>query len=250
MKAIKGHVLVKIDTKQKEKYALTSDITIHIEKNFNFNLREDKASFGFVIDSENVISGSMGLFHHLSTKESYAVPYLELFLTEKEILDGYRVFCIPHDMHFAYHNGNEWMPCENFLLTERVFEAYKGHMENIANRIIEKRIYVKKCHPSFINTLPLIKKEGAEFMEFTKKSLEGKCCIALPNNDYEIIFHMEDNREYRLIRTREREIVGVDDVITDKINKNELLLGLNEKDCKYLKDKNGYKPKRVKNIIG
>jgi len=105
MKALKGNVIIKINTKQKWKYALTEDIELYIEKGFDFNKRQDMPSRAEVIDGEGLPAGAEILIHHNATGDSYEVPYIHEFLTEEEIEEDYKIYSIPMDMCFAYFHG-------------------------------------------------------------------------------------------------------------------------------------------------
>ena len=122
VKSINGKILIKMNIKQKEKFALTRDINIEIQKGFNFNLREDRASFGYILDGNKMTKGAACLVHHLSIEPTYEVPYIHYFLDDADIKAGFKVYNIPVDMCFCYREGYaDWQPCENFLITQRIF---------------------------------------------------------------------------------------------------------------------------------
>ena len=214
---LKGNVLIKMNVKQKETYALTKDANIHIERNYNFNLREDRASFGYVIFGYHVPAGAMGLFHHLAIEDSYLIPCPEMFLTSEEIKEGFKVFRISEDMMFCYNTGDGWIPCKNFLITERIFKPYDGKMAGVPNEQVKNRMYVVK---------------GNDEWDGEVSDLSGKVVVSLVNCDYQIIFHMEDHKEYNLIRTRHREIIGIDEGMTKDVQNGKYLIGLTENNCK------------------
>lgn len=212
--ATKGNVLIRIDVTQKEKYSLTKAITIHIEKGFNFNLREDKSSMGYVIDGEGLPQGASILIHHNSTNATYEVPDKK-FLTDEERKEGYKVFSIPHDTVYCFSvDGKKWQPCKDFLITLRIFKEYKGRLTGIESELVKDRLYIVQGE---IEDAP---------------PLEGRVCIVTPNSAYEIIFHTPQNREERVIRTRAREILAIDEILTQQVNKGKYLIGLNASTAK------------------
>lgn len=217
-KAKSGSILIKIDSKQKERYSFGNGTTIHIEKGFDFNLRQDKASMAEIIDGENVPSGVECLVHHNAQEPTYEV-FNENILTQQEKLDGYKILSIPDDMCFCYFENGEWVPCKNFLITKRIFKPYKGALVGIEPELIKNRMYVVK---------------GFDEWDGEKTDLSGKVLVTLVNADYQIIFHTKENREESVIRTRSREILAIDEGVTKKVKEGELLVGLNHSESKPL----------------
>jgi len=220
-KPLKGNVLIKMNVKQKEKYQLTKDVVLDISRGYEFNLRLDRASYGYVISSYSVPNGARGLFHHLSSEPSYEIGRPEEFLTLEEIKEGFKVFSIPEDMQFCYDAGEGWKPCKNFLITERIFKPYKGKMAGVPHEQVKNRMYVVK---------------GNDEWDGEVSDLSGKVVVSLVNCDYQIIFHMEDHKEYNLIRTRHREIIGIDEGMTKDVQNGKYLIGLTENNCKLWKN--------------
>lgn len=225
VKSINGKILIKMNIKQKEKFALTEDINIAIEKGYNFNLREDRASFGYILDGNKMTKGSACLVHHLSIEPTYEVPFLQYFLSDEDIKKGFKVYNIPVDMCFCYREGHsEWQPCENFLITQRIFKKtaeVKGGLILPDNINLPERVKGKMYVVKGFDT-----ESGVD--------LSGLVCITTENCDYQIIWHEEDNKEYSLIRTRNREIMAIDYDTTNLVNENKLYLGLTDRDCKTL----------------
>ncbi len=216
-KAIGKNILLKIQTKNKEIYNLTEDAQIEISKGFNFNRREDYPSYGVVIDAQKIPAGAEVLVHHNSTEEAYRVPDYN-FLTEQEKLDGWKVFTIDRDMVFVYRtDGKDWLPCEDFLITKRLFTPYKGKIAGVGNQRVKNRLFVVR---------------GNDVWDEKETDLTGKVMVVTENSDYEIIFHNHEHREERLIRTRHRELQAIDEGLTKKLKKGLVYLGLNETDCK------------------
>jgi hypothetical protein len=215
-KAKSGNVLIKMDTKQKERYSFDNGTTIHIEKGFDFNLRQDKASMAEVIDAENIPSGVECLIHHNSQEPSYEV-FNQDILTQKEKLDGFKILSIPEDMCFCYYENGEWEPCKNFLITKRIFKPYNGPLVGIEPELIKNRMYVVK---------------GLDGWDEEKVDLSGKVLVTLVNCDYQIIWNDKNNREQTLIRTRHREILAIDNQITEMVNQGVLNVGVSPAESK------------------
>ena len=217
MKHLKDKVIVKIGTKQKETLDWVGGTTLKIEKGHDFNLRQDLASMGFMISSDYIPQGSRVLLHHLSSQISYEVADEDI-LTDEERKEGYKIFSIPEDNVFCFRleGETEWQPAKNYLITLRMYQPYLGALVGIDPIRINGRLWVLK---------------GGDLFEEEFTDLSGTCCIVTDHSDYEIIFHDTDNKEYRILRTRNREISAIDHYLTEKVNKGEILLGLNENDC-------------------
>jgi hypothetical protein len=209
LKKIMNNVLVKMDTKQKEKYDLGNGKVLYWERGYEFNRRLDYPSRAIVIDGEGLPAGSEILVHHNAIEPSYQV-FSEDFLTEEEKKEGYKMFSLPKDMCFCYKKDVEWLPCDEFLITLRVFKPYTGRLFGLPHEQVKNRMY---C---------------------VKGEWEGQALVTLVNCDYEIVFHNTENREERLIRTRHREVLATDEGLLEKIKSGELLVGRSPKDAKKL----------------
>lgn len=212
-RAIGNNVLIKIQMSNKEKYGLTEDIQIEIQRGYEFNRRLDYPSFGIIINAKNIPSGAYCLVHHNSTEATYEVPNGNIMLTESEIADGYKVFSIDKDMCFCYSFDNKnWLPCDDYLLTLRIFEEYKGVIHGVGNQQLMRRLYVVS---------------GVDTYDGEETDLRGKVCVVTDNSDYEIIWHNDKMKQQSIIRTRHRELLGIDEGMTDLVNKDKLLIGIN-----------------------
>jgi len=208
-KALFGSILIKVNTTNKEKYNLTKDIQIKIERGYDFNQRIDRPALVEVIDGGGIPAGSMGLVNYLSFEKTYEVNSNGL-LTKEELKEGYKIYSIPEDMCFAYFHNDEWLPCKDLYLTLRVYKPYKGMMIGIEPEVLKDRLY---C---------------------LKGQYAGKVMIVTLHSDYEIIWHNDENREERLIRTMDREIMAIDDGMTKDLKKGKYLIGYSVNDCKVL----------------
>lgn len=218
MIALKNKALIKINTLQKETYALTNDVNIHIQRGYNFNLREDRGGLGWVINGEGLPEGARILVNYLALEPTYHVPNYG-YLSEKEVTEGYKIINIPMDMAFCYKVKNEWIPCENYLITQRIYKPYKGILAGVGNLLVKNRMFVIS---------------GFDEYDGEKNDLSGQVAVTLDNADYEVTFHDLDNKAYSLIRTRWREIEALDGGMTKDLLNGKYLIGSSPTDCKTL----------------
>lgn len=219
MKAIRGRILVRMDTLQKTRYTMGNGATLQIERGYNFNRREDYPSLATLIDGDGIPLGAEVLLHHNVSEKTYAVEG-EQVLTDEEKRAGIMILSVPEDMCFCYREaGGEWQPYKNFLLTERIFKKYDGWLVGIELEQVKNRMYV-------VNG----------FVEYDgeKCDLSGLVVVSTENCDYEIIF-FKNGTEGRLIRTREREILGIDHGLLQEINEGKYLVGVNKSCCRKIK---------------
>lgn len=220
MKAIGRNVLIKIQVSNKEKYNLAEGVDINIVRGFEFNRRIDYPSYGVIIDAKNIPAGAECLVHHNSTESNYIVPHGNDYLTPEEIADGFKVFSIDVDMCFIYRvDEGEWQPCEEYLITSRLFKKYEGKMVGIEPEVVKNRMLVLN---------------GVDKFDGEETDLSGLVVCTLVNCDYEIIYHNKKHKEERIIRTRHREIEAIDYGLTEAVKKGKYLVGLSPTDCKAL----------------
>lgn len=198
MKPTEGKVVIKIDLKQKEKYRFSNGQAIYISRGHNYNLREDNPNVAEVIDAAKIPAKSLCLIHHNATQDSYKI------FEEKE-----DVFSIPEDMVFLYFENGEWKPNENFVISNRIFKPYNGFLIGIDHELVKNRMYIEKG------------------------LYEGNVVITSPYCDYEIVFFI-DGVEQHIIRTRVRELFGLDKELSDAVKKGEYLVGINSKEAKII----------------
>lgn len=233
MKALKGNTIIKMNTKQKELYALTDEINIVIEKGYNFNLREDRSSLGYVINGDQLDEGVEVLCHYLALEPSYLIEN-DTILTESERKEGFKIFSIPNDMVFCYKFEQEWHPNKGFLITKRIFKTYNGNLVGIEPELVKHRMYIEK---------------GSIEWDGDSEDVSGKVAITTDNCDYQISWHTKTHKEESIIRTRDREVMAIDDDATKKVKKGIYLIGLTPHDCKTLKEKQNGNTKKHEVII-
>lgn len=205
LKAVERNYLVRMIMDNKEKYKLTDDIEIEIQRGYEFNRRLDACSFAIIIDGEGLPTGAEALVHHNAGTPSFQVPNLKN--------EGQDVYSIPTDFLFCYREeGKDWMPAKDFLITKRIFKKYEGALFGIEPEQVSQRLYIEKgVYPNY--------------------EVEGKVCVVTKHSDYEIIFH-DNGKEKSLVRTRTRELIAIDKNLTDEVKNGNLLIGNNLKDVK------------------
>lgn len=197
MQHTKGNVVIKIDLTQKEKYRFLNGTEIIIPRGFDYNLRLDNPNVAEVLSAENIPTGSLVLIHHNACQDSYKAFELD------------NIFSIPLDMVFLYFHENKWIPNKNFVISGRIFQPYKGLLLGIENELVKNRMYIYAGEHA------------------------GNVCVTTKNCDYEIVFFI-NGRENRVIRTRVREILGIDEELTAKVKNGEYNVGINSQSSKPL----------------
>jgi len=217
-KAPKGRVIVKVDLEYKNSHKFEDGTEIYIGRDFNnLNRRETMPVNAIVIDAEHIPSGAEVLIHHNACHDTYKIFDYE-DMVEGEVSNDIQYFSIKESDCFLWRKDTtEWQPCTVFDTALRVFKPYIGTLENIPSTKIKDTLFV------------------------TSGNLKGKCVSTPKSCDYEIVFNDLDGKEHRIIRfrpfgdeenQREPEAICLLNDLTEKINNGELLVGLNESDCK------------------
>jgi hypothetical protein len=213
LKHTHGRVIISVDMESKNSHTFQNGQKIFIGRQFNnFNRRETHPVNAFVIDAENIPAGSEILIHPNSTQDSY-----KIFNFDDELSDV-RYYSIPEQECYLWKDGENWMPLKGYATGLRVFVPYKGIIDGIPNDLIKNVLYI------------------------TSGEFKGKVVQTLKSCDYEIIFMGAKGVEERVIRCRHfedewnerEEIVGVDEYLTEQVNKGELLIGISEDKSKTL----------------
>jgi hypothetical protein len=76
--------------------------------------------------------------------------------------------------------------------------------------------------------------KGTDEYDGKKSILDGKVVMVTKNSDYEIIFHNDENREERMMKTWLREIMAIDENLTKQVKNGKILVGLGENYAKKL----------------
>tara|TARA_R110000868_G_scaffold180622_2_gene421249 strand:+ start:6549 stop:7376 length:828 start_codon:yes stop_codon:yes gene_type:complete len=222
LKHTKGRVIVVADKEQKNYTSFSDGTTIRLERDYNnLDRKYTQQCLGKVIDAESIPKGSLVLFHHNALHDTYKV-FNHSLLDGQEITSGVSIYSIPENQCYLYKEteNSEWMPCTVFATALRVFEPYKGMLEGVLPTKIKDSLYVLT---------------GTYKGQVVKTQ---KAC------DAEIIFRNEKGTDSNIIRfrplgdiesDREPEAICLMNELTERVDKNELLIGISDKDCKTLK---------------
>lgn len=198
IKATKGNVVILVDMMQKFRHQLTPDIELYIERGYDFNRRVDYPSFGICIDGENIPEGANVLFHHNATEIAY-----EIFSHNIKLEKGVKLFSIPVDMVFMYRDATRtWVPCKNFVISLRLFKPCSSLLlKHEPPEQIKNRMYI------------------------VRGEHEGNVAITTAYCDY-CIEYVENGVPGKIIRTRTREIIGLDDDMNEQLKRGKILIGI------------------------
>ena len=214
LKHTHGRVIISVDMEGKNSHTFQNGQKIYIGRQFdNFNRRETHPVNAFVVSADGVPAGAEILIHPNATQDSY-----KIFNFDDELSDV-RYFSVPENECYLWRDGENWMPLKGFATGLRVFIPYKGVIEGIPNEQIKNVLYI------------------------TSGEFKGKVVHTLKSCDYEIIFIGTKGVEERIIRCRHfedecnerEEIVCMDQHLTDRVNKAELLIGISENKSQTLK---------------
>lgn len=211
LKAPSRNVLIKIQLDNKEIYIFDNGNQLVISKGFDFNRRKDSPSFAKVVDGDNIPKGAVCLIHHNASHDSFKV----FGVKDDEGKTINNLFSVAEDMVYMYkEEGKDWMPYKDFLITYRIFKPYLGILTGIEPEQVKQRLYIRKGNiPNY--------------------EVDGKVLFVTPFSDYECIFH-ENGKETSVIRTRSREVLGIDLDLTRRVLKGEYLIGNNLQTAKIL----------------
>jgi hypothetical protein len=210
LKWVQGKVIISVDLESKNSHTFSDGTKIRIERQWNnLNKRETHPVNATVISGEGIKSGSQILIHPNMTHNTYRVFDFAPLSGEIEGNDT-KYYSIPSEQCYAWLDGDTWRPLKGFDFGLRVFMPYEGKLSGIEPSLVSDVLYV------------------------TTGEFSGKIVHTLKACDYEIIFQDTNGQEGRLIRFRHfpdeenerEEIIAIDDYLTDKLNKGELLVGL------------------------
>lgn len=234
IKHVKGRVIVKADIEGKNWHTFADGTKIRVERQYdNLDRKHTEQVLGEVISAENIPAGAMVLFHHNCIHPVNQI-YNHSKLSGDEIASGVRIFSFLENECFLWKMPGEenWKPNIGFAICEYVFEPYKGELLGIAPKKIKNVLYIAS--------------EG---------NYNGKICRCLNATGLPIIFLNEKGVEETIIRLRtfneendREEVIAIDNILTSRLNKGELYIGTNERDCKPLNNKNDKQVNRRKKV--
>ena len=221
MKFIKNKVIIKVDVEQKNNHTFSDGTTIRLERDFNnLDNKYTKQVLGEVLASEYVPTGAMVLFHHNAIHDINTIFDCDL-LTAEEKANGFKILSLNDSECFLWKLKGEsftWNTFKNFCTALRVFKPYDGILEGIEPKVIKNVLYL------------------------TSGEYKGKVAHVVKAADYQITFRNETGKDQEIIRIRhfedeenEREEINcIDNNLTKRVKKGELLIGITPIDCKQL----------------
>lgn len=223
MKSVESRIIVKMWMEEKNHHTFSNGEIIRLERQYNnFNKRETEPVQAEVISAEFIPKGSIVLLHHNSGHDVNRI-FDHSVLSGDEIASDIVYYSVPiSDVFLWKEEGSDWMPCEGFAIAERVFEPYKGVIQNIPHKKLKDTLYIK----------------SGEYTGLVVRTL--KAC------DYEIIFRdPTTGQERKIIRCRpngnekegrEPEVIAIDNGATEKVKRGELFIGISESDAKTINE--------------
>lgn len=217
LETMPNRIICSVDMEYKNKHLLGYGLEIKLSRNVDeFDKRITQPVNGMVIDAENIPKGAEVLLNHNATHDLH-----KLFgyhgISGVAIADNIQYFSIPTQDVYAWRIGNgKWQPLYPYELALRVFKPYEGSITGIKPTLIPNKLYI------------------------TTGNLKGKVAVTRHHSDYEIIFQNEHGKEERLIRVRHfgetedfrEQIMGIDNIFTEKIINGKLHVGYNQFDAK------------------
>ena len=203
LKAPKDRIIISLDLDYKNWVKLNNS-KIRLERDYdNMNRRYVAPTNAFVIDAENIPTGTEIIVNHNSDHDVNRI-----FSVDEDIdVKGIHYYSIPKiDAYIWKDKNNQWQPCEGYALGERVYEPYKGCIIGIADKELEDYIYItSEC------------------------DIKGKVAKTMKNSLYEMVFNDENAQEHRIIRIRHNqereEVLYIDNEMTKKVKRGELRVG-------------------------
>ena len=222
MKHTQGRIIIKADKDGKNWHTFSDGKKIRLERDYdNLDKKYTSQVLGEVISGDGVPRGAMILFHHNAMH-----PVNQVFnhaqLNGEEIASGIDIFSISETECYLWKMpGKEtWNPIKGFATALNVYEPYSGTFEGILPTKVKGVLYI------------------------TSGELKGKVCHCLHASGLPIIFNNEQGVEETIIRLRHfegkdlnerEEVIAVNNDLTKKVKKGELLVGVNQLNCKSLK---------------
>lgn len=221
LKPAKGRILVKCDRDFKNNHTFADGTVIKLERNVeNLNHRETMPVQAICLHSEiGIPEGAIVICHHNTFHPSNEI-YNHSSLSGEEIASNIGIYAVPENECYLWKTKdmNDWEAVKGFAIGERVFEPYTGIIAGVPPTKIKDTLFVKTGY------------------------FKNKVVKTLKAADYEMVFRNEQGIEQRLIRFRtfyphqneREEVVSILDNLTQKAFNGEILIGLNELNCKKL----------------
>lgn len=215
LKKVPGRIIVKINMEEKNFHVFRSGLKIRRERKFNeFNRRITQPINAYVVSGEGVEEGAEILISHNATHDVNRIFDYEGEKQDSDI----RYFSLPEEDCFAWKNEEgEWVPVRGYTFGYRVFKPYVGIMQNIPPTQVRDVLYI------------------------TTGEFKGNVVHTLNASDYCIVYQDTDGQENYIIRCRHyeednvrEEIIAINHELTEKVQNQELLIGIEISDAKPL----------------
>ena len=216
IKATHNRIIASVDLNYKNKHRFDNGEEIRLRRNVDqFDKRITQPVNGIVIDAENIPMGAEVLLNHNATHGMHQLFDYQEF-SGKNIASDIQYFSIPiHDVYGYRLNEDEWQPLFPYDFALRVFKPYNGSIKGIQPTLLKQKLFL------------------------TTGNFKNKCVVTNHHSDYEIIFQNKLGKEEKIIRVRtsdfelgKNQIFALDNSATEKIFNGELLIGVNEQNCK------------------
>lgn len=222
MKHIPGKVIVKADIEGKNWHTFTHGLRIRIERDYNnLDRKHTQQVLGEVVSAEEMPEEAMILFHFNAIHPVNMINNHSQ-LSGDEIASGIRYFSFREDECYLWkkYGSKSWNPTKGFAIVYYVFQPYNGPLLGIQPKKLKNILYIAR---------------GGNY--------EGKVCRVLNYSGMPIIFLNEKGNDETIIRIRtykeyneREEVAAIDEGLTEKLEKGELLIGISENNCKTLKE--------------
>jgi hypothetical protein len=208
-KATRDRIIVKVDRNFKNSHKLSNGTVLQVSRRvMEADRKYTEPTNATVIDAENIPSGVECLLHHNALHNVF-------LLGESD--DGLPIYSITKTHCYAWRTeNNDWQPTDHYEFGLRVFKPDNSKYDGILPTKIKNRLYV------------------------TTGQYKGQVIITMAASDYEITFMDRNGQTNKLIRFRHSkkttlirdEFICVDNDLTEKVNKEEYLIGFDAKNCK------------------
>lgn len=211
---VKNRVIISINLEEKNSHTFSNGQKIYIGRQYNnLNRRETEPVNAVVVDAEYMPRGVEILIHPNAIHDSNKI------FGFGEDMTTVRYYSIPESQCFVWKDSEGmWQPLKGFATALRVFKEYNGSLVGIEPEKIKDVLYI------------------------TSGEYKGKVVKTLKACDYEIVFMGSQGKEEKIIRCRHyeneinerEEIIAIDEELTKKVKKMELMVGISKNDANYI----------------
>lgn len=216
---VENRIVVAIDHEKKNWHQFDDGTKIRIERKYdNFNMRHVNPVNAIVISGEGLPEGAELLVHHNCIHETNMIHNFKPLSGKTEASD-IKYYSISENEAFAWfdEDSQSWQPLRGYAFALRIFKPYNGIIHGVEPTLLKQVLWI------------------------TTGEYKNKACITLVASDYQLVFQDRNNKEGNIIRLRveenekekrESEIVAIHHEYTDKILREEFIVGLTKTDAK------------------